>query len=117
MSKINYIRKIILTFFFLQFDFMSPRNVTGVKTKGGATGWVTAFNVLFSCNLSLPFMPLVDSTGDVKQFPANFDSDTVVTTEFRPPIRAQYLKIVPIKWNKNMEMRVEPIGCFEPYRK
>ncbi|XP_013180497.1 PREDICTED: hemocytin isoform X2 [Papilio xuthus] len=99
----------------IKFDFMAPRNITGIKTKGGVTGWVTAYNVLFSCNLSLPFSPMVDMLGDVRQFPANYDSDTVVTTEFRPPIRAQYLKILPVKWNRNMEMRVEPIGCFEPY--
>ncbi|CAH2073181.1 unnamed protein product, partial [Iphiclides podalirius] len=99
----------------IMFDFMSPRNITGIKTKGGANGWVTAYNVTYSSNLSLPFSPVVDSNGANQLFPANFDADTVVFLQFRPPIRARYLKLLPIKWSGNLEMRAEPVGCFEPY--
>ncbi|XP_068629642.1 hemocytin [Battus philenor] len=99
----------------IMFDFTSPRNITGIKTKGGANGWVTAYNVMYSCNLSVPFSPVVDNRGEKQLFLANFDADSVVWTKFLPPIRAQYLKIMPIKWNRNMEMRIEPVGCFEPY--
>ncbi|CAK1581500.1 unnamed protein product [Parnassius mnemosyne] len=99
----------------IMFNFMSPRNITGIKTKGGVNGWVTAYNVMYTSNLSVPFSPVVDGSGARQLFPANFDGNTVVSAEFRPPIRAQYLKVLPIKWAGNMEMRVEPIGCFEPY--
>lgn len=63
------------------------------------------------------FNPVIDDTGSTRSFPANFDKDTVVVNEFRPPIHARYLKMLPMKWKDNIEMRIEPVGCFEPYRK
>ncbi|XP_072943853.1 hemocytin-like [Epargyreus clarus] len=98
----------------IMFNFTSPRIITGVKTKGGVHGWVSAYSVLYSSDLAA-FSPLLGSDGQRRLFPANFDKDTEVFNEFKPPIHAQYLKILPIKWEKNMEMRVEPVGCFEPY--
>ncbi|KAM3961249.1 LOW QUALITY PROTEIN: hemolectin [Aphomia sociella] len=98
----------------IMFDFTSPRNITGIKTKGGPSGWVTSYNVMYTSDLST-FNPVVDNTGSYKIFPANFDSITMVANEFKLPIHAQYLKVLPLKWKKNIEMRIEPIGCFEPY--
>ncbi|XP_050345304.1 hemocytin [Nymphalis io] len=98
----------------IMFNFTSPRNLTGIKTKGGPSGWVTAYNVMYTSNLST-FNPLLNEKGENKLVIANFDSDSVVLNEFRPPIRAQYLKVLPVKWQNNIEIKVEPIGCFEPY--
>jgi von Willebrand factor len=39
------------------------------------------------------------------------------TNHFQKPIRAQYLKVAPVKWHEGIEMHVEPLGCFKPYRK
>lgn len=41
-----------------QFNFTSPRNITGIKTKGGAKGWVTSYKVMYSNDLD--FSPIVD---------------------------------------------------------
>nr|XP_053625822.1 hemocytin isoform X2 [Plodia interpunctella] len=98
----------------IMFDFMAPRNITGIKTKGGPKGWVTAYNVMYTSDLNT-FNPVIDSDGSYKLFPANFDSESVVTNEFRLPIHARYLKVLPLKWKDAIEMRIEPIGCFEPY--
>ncbi|KAI5641727.1 f5/8 type C domain-containing protein [Phthorimaea operculella] len=98
----------------IMFDFTAPRNITGIKTKGGPTGWVTSYNILYTSDLST-FNPVVDNTGSYKIFPANFDKSSEVFNEFRPPIHARYLKVLPLRWKNGIEMRIEPIGCFEPY--
>nr|XP_034840347.1 hemocytin-like [Maniola hyperantus] len=98
----------------IMFNFTSPRNITGIKTKGGVKGHVSAYKVMYTSDLKT-FNPVLDSTGKPRLFPSNFDADSVVMNEFRPPIHAQYLKILPVKWDKNIEIKVEPIGCFEPY--
>ncbi|KAL0894249.1 hypothetical protein ABMA27_014259 [Loxostege sticticalis] len=98
----------------IMFDFTSPRNLTGITTKGGPKGWVTAYHVMYTTDLTT-FNPVVDSSGDIKKFPGNFDEDTPVLNQFRLPIHARYLKVLPVMWTKGIEMRIEPIGCFEPY--
>ncbi|XP_041977645.1 hemocytin isoform X2 [Aricia agestis] len=98
----------------IMFNFTSPRNITGIKTAGGANGWVSAYTVEYTCDVTT-FSPVLDASGKPKTFPANFDKHGVILNEFRPPLRAQYLKIMPLKWTDNIEMHVEPIGCFEPY--
>ncbi|VVD02632.1 unnamed protein product [Leptidea sinapis] len=98
----------------IMFNFTSPRKITGIKTKGGTKGWVSAFNIMYTTDLTT-FNPVLDTSGAPKLFPANFDEDTLVMNEFRPPLNAQYLKVLPIKWQNSIEIRVEPVGCFEPY--
>ncbi|CAH0701554.1 unnamed protein product [Spodoptera exigua] len=97
----------------IMFNFTSPRNITGIKTKGGPMGWVSTYKIMYTSDLST-FNPVVDDKGD-KVFPGNFDRDTEQFEEFYPPIHAQYLKVLPLTWKDNIEMRIEPIGCFEPY--
>ncbi|XP_026330001.1 hemocytin [Hyposmocoma kahamanoa] len=98
----------------IMFDFTSPRNITGVKTKGGTRGWVNTYKIMYTSDLS-NFNPVIDSSGAPKEFPGNFDKTTEVMNEFRPPIHARYFKVLPLKWNGNIEMKIEPIGCFMPY--
>ncbi|CAK1545090.1 unnamed protein product [Leptosia nina] len=98
----------------IMFNFTAPRNITAIKTKGGPSGWVSAYNIMYTSDLTT-FNPVVDNTGSYKMFPGNFDEGSVVQNEFQPPLHAQYLKILPLKWKNGIEMRVEPIGCFEPY--
>ncbi|RVE53530.1 hypothetical protein evm_001900, partial [Chilo suppressalis] len=98
----------------IMFDFTSPRNLTGIKTKGGPKGWVSTYKVMYTSDLTT-FNPVVDSEGEPTLFPANFDADSEVQNKFKLPIHARYLKILPVKWHGAIEMRVEPIGCFEPY--
>lgn len=101
---------------FVEFDFLEPRNLTGLVTKGGPDGWVTGFKVQYSPN-GKDWNPVVDELGNEKVFLGNFDNDSPRTNEFDLPISAQVLKIIPVKWHDNVQMRVEPKGCYLPYRK
>ncbi|KAL4720209.1 hypothetical protein ACJJTC_011687 [Scirpophaga incertulas] len=98
----------------IMFDFTSPRNITGVRTKGGPKGWVSAYKIMYTSDLKT-FNPVLETDGEPKLFPANFDHDSEVLNQFRLPIHARYLKVLPAKWHDAIEMRVEPVGCFEPY--
>ncbi|EFA10333.2 hemocytin [Tribolium castaneum] len=100
---------------FVQFDFLEPRNVTGVETKGGPNGWVTAYTVQYSHD-NKAWNPILDKkTMKEKTFLGNFDSNTPQINNFELPINARYVQLVPKKWNENIQMRVEMHGCFEPY--
>ncbi|XP_067647324.1 hemocytin isoform X2 [Eurosta solidaginis] len=99
---------------YVQFDFLAPRNVSGFITKGGPDGWVTSFKVMFSKN-KLIWNKLLYFDGQPEQFRGNYDSNSEVVNHFRSPILTQYFKIVPSKWENNINMRIEPIGCFETY--
>lgn len=101
---------------YIVFDFLEPRNLTGVKTKGGSTGWVKAYNVLYSPD-KFVWNRIYQKDGNEKLFLANFDSTTPKVNYFTHPINTRYLKIVPIKWHETMEMKIEPLGCFVPYKK
>lgn len=101
---------------FVMFDFMEGRNLTGVRTKGGQDGWVSAYNVKYSHD-SFSWNPIIDDYGNERMFLANYDDDNEHTNYFKKPIQSQFLKIEPVKWKNNIQMRIEPIGCYLPYRK
>lgn len=87
--------------------------LTGVVTKGGPNGWVTRFTIQYSPN-DKDWNPIMEE-GKEKVFLGNFDGDTARTNDFAMPISTRYLKIIPIKWHNNIQMRIEPHGCFKPY--
>lgn len=90
--------------------------LTGLVTKGGSNGWVTRFTIQYSQN-GQDWNPIMEEAKKEKIFLGNFDGDSPRVNKFEMPISAKYLKIIPIKWHKNIQMRIEPHGCFEPYRK
>ena len=45
-------------------------------------------------------------------FAGNRDRNTAVMYPFNPPIRCQYLRIVPWSWRTRISMRVEAYGCY-----
>ncbi|KAH8413492.1 hypothetical protein KR009_011769 [Drosophila setifemur] len=99
---------------FVDFDFLEPRNVTGVQTRGGAHGWVTSYRVLFSSN-KLVWNELPGQQGDGHIFDGNQDADGIHTNGFPRPLVTRHLRLVPTAWEHNINWRIEPIGCFEPY--
>nr|XP_014086275.2 hemocytin [Bactrocera oleae] len=99
---------------YVQFDFLAPRNISGFITKGGPSGWVTSFKVMFSKN-KLIWNKVLFFDGQPEQFRGNYDENSEVLNTFRSPILTQYFKIVPSKWEENINMRIEPVGCFETY--
>lgn len=101
---------------FVHFDFMDTRTLTGIKTKGGEYGWVTGYHVLYSSD-NLFWSKVLDDNGMPKVFLGNYDSETVKVNNFKMPLNARHLKIVPVKWHETIEMMIEPLGCFKPYGK
>lgn len=101
---------------YLQIDFMEPRNIAGVVTKGreDVPQWVTSYNVAYS-NDGVTWNKIVDDTGDVKNFPANYDQDSVVTNMLPSIVRTRYLRIIPKSWKNWISMQAEILGCFHPY--
>ncbi|XP_070069456.1 hemocytin-like [Drosophila takahashii] len=99
---------------FVDFDFLEPRNVTAIQTLGGAYGWVTSFRVLFSSN-KLVWNELPGPQGDGHIFEGNQDGHSIRTNGFPRPLVTRHLRLVPTSWDQNINWRIEPIGCFEPY--
>ncbi|XP_078352793.1 uncharacterized protein LOC144637605 [Oculina patagonica] len=90
--------------------------VTGVATQGrneDDTQWVTKYKLQYS-NDEVTFQYYIEQgqTTD-KEFAGNEDRDTVVSHELNPPIRARYIRFVPVAWNAHISMRVELYGCQE----
>lgn len=101
---------------FITIDFLEPRNITGVATKGGEGAWTTVYKVFYSDD-NRQWNPVVDGHGLEREFLGNFDSDTVKKNYFDRPLKARYLKVQPIKWHQQIGLKLEVLGCFLPYRK
>jgi hypothetical protein len=57
-----------------------------------------------------PTVPAAD-----RIFPANYDADTVVRQMFGRRLEAKALRIRPLKWHGAIGLRLEVLGCFQPY--
>nr|CAD7397465.1 unnamed protein product [Timema cristinae] len=102
----------------IQFDFLEPRNLTGVTTQGGNHGnsWVEAYTVKYSHDGKV-WNPIVDTTGKERVFLANFDSDTPHTNHFEHIVQTRLIRLVPVKWHHDISLRAEVLGCYLPYLK
>lgn len=96
------------------FDFIEPRVVTALHTKGGPLGWVTMYRVEYSLD-RITWNAIDDGNQIPKQFLANFDEYSLRKNHFEKPVQTRYLKVVPLKWHETIQMKIEPIGCFKPY--
>lgn len=102
---------------YVVFDFLELRNLTGIKTKGGQDCWVTAYTILYSKDLILWNQILRPDGKEEQIFLANFDGKSEKLNNFRFPVQARAIKFVPTKWQGCIETKIEPIGCFVPYKK
>lgn len=53
----------------------------------------------------------------LQEFLGNYDGETVHTNYFDKPIHARYLRIYPTQWHNSVALRLEVLGCYQPYRK
>nr|XP_023019258.1 hemocytin-like [Leptinotarsa decemlineata] len=98
----------------IMFDFLEPRDVTGLATKGGDNGWVKTYTVEYSHD-KIHWNQILDRTHSEIIFLGNYDNHMPHVTNFELPINARYIKIIPKQWENNIQMRVELHGCFKPY--
>ncbi|XP_036277629.1 contactin-associated protein-like 5 [Pipistrellus kuhlii] len=97
----------------LQMDLGGRVEVTAVATQGryGSSDWVTSYSLLFS-----------DTGHNWKQyqqedsiwtFAGNTNADGVVHHRLLHPVRARFVRFVPLEWNPSgkIGMRVEVYGC------
>uniref|UniRef100_A0AAR5PSZ2 F5/8 type C domain-containing protein n=1 Tax=Dendroctonus ponderosae TaxID=77166 RepID=A0AAR5PSZ2_DENPD len=99
----------------VQLDFLEPRDITGIVSKGGKKGWVTTYAVKYSHN-GKDWNPVVDEhSQNEKTFLGNFDHNSPQVNNLAMPINARYLRVLPIKWHKTIQLRLEIHGCFKPY--
>nr|KAF6336339.1 contactin associated protein family member 5 [Myotis myotis] len=97
----------------LQMDLGGRVEVTAVATQGryGSSDWVTSYSLLFS-----------DTGHNWKQyqqedsiwtFAGNTNADGVMHHRLLHPVRARFVRFVPLEWNPSgkIGMRVEVYGC------
>ena len=49
----------------------------------------------------------------MQEFDGNKDKDSVVYHDLNPPITARYIRFLPVKWKREISMRVELYGCVK----
>jgi len=97
----------------LQMDAGSSVTVTAVQTQGryDAPEWVKTFNLAISTD-GETFAYIVEN-GDVIEFDANIDRDSVATNALPAPMHAQYVRIFPRSWHgQYISMRAGLLACF-----
>ncbi|KFM64508.1 Hemocytin, partial [Stegodyphus mimosarum] len=101
---------------YLQVDFLEPREVSAVVTKGmkDTDYWVTKFKVIYSQDGD-SWQPVVDESANVLEFPANKDRDTPVVNVFPETIESRYFRIIPLDYHDAVGLRLELLGCYHPY--
>jgi len=113
------------SFEFIIVDFLEPRNITGLETKGAPQGndvsslvpesWVETYRILYSRD-KINWSPILDTVSQKeKVFLGNFDGDSSRQNWFERPVHTRYLKIVPVTWRHEIAMKLEIFGCYEPY--
>ncbi|KAL9955685.1 hypothetical protein ACROYT_G037040 [Oculina patagonica] len=97
----------------LQVDFGAETQVTGISTQGNSKvnfgEWVKSYSLRYSNNGS--YFEQYHPESNNKTFPGNSDTNNVVTHELVPPIRAQYIRVIPESWHNRIGLRLEFYGC------
>ncbi|XP_078346807.1 uncharacterized protein LOC144632077 [Oculina patagonica] len=95
----------------LQVNFGAETRVTGISTQGDPIVyvWVKSYTLKYS-NDGLNFQHYQPELY-TKTFSGNSDNN-VVTHELIPPIRAQYIRVIPESWHVFIALRLEFYGCL-----
>ncbi|GBM75367.1 Lactadherin, partial [Araneus ventricosus] len=101
---------------YLQVDFLEPRNVSAVVTKGiEANDYkVTKYKVTYSDDAD-KWLPVTDDDGNVIEFPGNEESESPVVNVFPDLVEARYVRIWPLDYENKVGLRLEILGCYHPY--
>eukprot|EP01113_Clastostelium_recurvatum_P016431 TRINITY_DN193_c0_g1_i1.p1 TRINITY_DN193_c0_g1~~TRINITY_DN193_c0_g1_i1.p1 ORF type:complete len:506 (+),score=88.09 TRINITY_DN193_c0_g1_i1:59-1576(+) len=91
---------------YLQVSLPTITEISAVSTQGrpeGAAHWVTQYLLSYSDDgITFAQYPT--------QFAGNTDCHTVVTRQIDPPIKARYVRIIPMAWNGHPLLRWDLVG-------
>lgn len=97
----------------IQVDLGRPESVTGVVIQGHPSEpfWVTVFEVYTSVD-GETFTPYIQ-TGEhsATALTANVDNASPVHVHFDREIRARFVRVRPLKWETNIAIRMDIMGC------
>ncbi|XP_078680109.1 uncharacterized protein LOC144915532 [Branchiostoma floridae x Branchiostoma belcheri] len=91
---------------YLQINFATERNVTGIQTQGFEDGWVETFQIETANTGSL-----VWNRPFATDFTGNTDNNTVVQNDFNLVIKTRFIKVVVETYHVAAKMRIEFLGC------
>uniref|UniRef100_A0A4W3GTN1 F5/8 type C domain-containing protein n=1 Tax=Callorhinchus milii TaxID=7868 RepID=A0A4W3GTN1_CALMI len=99
----------------LQINFLRRKKITGIITQGASRlGWsmfVKEYTISHSDD-GITWTVIQDKQSTkAKVFRGNVDNNSQASNTIEPPIFAQYLRIYPQNWHRNIALRVEILGC------
>ncbi|XP_071503480.1 lactadherin-like [Diadema antillarum] len=96
----------------IQVDLKTDYLIQGVLTQGRSTAdqWVLTYKVMFKANSDSEWQNVVSQTGQTKIFTGNTDRNGVVRNLLPSPVRARFVRIVPVTWKSRISMRFELLG-------
>ncbi|CAK8671087.1 unnamed protein product [Clavelina lepadiformis] len=94
-----------------QADLRTPTTVTGVVTQG-SVGWrVTSFKISFG-NSNNHLQVIQDVDGNDMIFQDNTeDTDNHVQNIFSTPIRARFIRLIAVTFNRGIVLRLDYLTC------
>jgi hypothetical protein len=80
--------------------------VDGIVTQGrkDAAQWLTLYDI-YTSNDQSSWSRVSSGENSQGQFPGNIDNVYNQFSVFSPPVKAQYVKVVPLSWNGHLCMR------------
>ncbi|XP_078363993.1 polycystin family receptor for egg jelly-like [Oculina patagonica] len=90
-------------------------NITGVATQGRdqVAYWVKTYNLQYGNDeLSLQYYSEQGQSA-IKKFDGNTDWKSIVYHELQPPVIARFIRIRPVSWHGQIQMRAELYGCIK----
>ncbi|XP_069106917.1 retinoschisin-like [Argopecten irradians] len=96
---------------YIQVEFKTRSTLTAIQTLGRANynQWITSYNANISID-GINWSSIL-SNGDVKVFPGNSDSNTIVTNTLERTVDAKFIRIISVTNHVHSSMRLEVKGC------
>ncbi|XP_065107956.1 coagulation factor V [Paramisgurnus dabryanus] len=99
----------------IQVELPIAKKITGIITQGakslGTEMFVTAFALEYSDDGKKWMKYTDDKDYEQRTFQANSDNDGQVKNYIHPPIFSRFIRVVPIRWQSFITMRIELLGC------
>ncbi|XP_034938756.1 neurexin-4-like, partial [Chelonus insularis] len=96
----------------LIIDLGEAVSITSIVTKGNKNydEYVTEYTISYGTN-GFDYTDYKTEEGYIKIFDGNTDGNSEKSNVFEVPIVAQWIKINPIRWFRQISMRIELYGC------